>query len=69
VVLDETDGLPMACAARCDFLCLMFKRKLSELVGTLAQGKLEALSRALAVALELGDPGVTTSRPAGRAPA
>jgi hypothetical protein len=68
VVLDETDGLPKGCAARCDFLCLMFKRKLSELVGTLAQGKFEALSRALGVALDLGDPGAATSRP-GHAPA
>ena len=68
VVLDQADGFPRACAARCDFLCLMFKHKLSEFVGTLGAGKLEALNRALAVALDLGDMGATTLRP-GRSPA
>ena len=55
VVLDVEDGLPHECAIRCDFLTLMFKRKLTNFVGTLPGSKLKELNRALRYALELGD--------------
>ena len=55
VVLDVEDGLPHESAIRCDFLTLMFKRKLTNFVGTLSGNKLKELNRALRYALELGD--------------
>lgn len=53
VVLGPEDGLPHSCAARCDFLTLLFKAKLTHFVGTLSPAKVAALNRALASALEL----------------
>ena len=53
VVLGPDDGLPRACAIRCDFLTLMFKNKLTHFVSTLSAFKLVQLNRALAHALEL----------------
>ena len=53
VVLGTEDGLPRTSAIRCDFLTLMFKRKLSQFVATLSVTKLAQLNRALAHALEL----------------
>lgn len=53
VVLGPSDGLPRVSAARCDFLTLMFKRRLTDFVGTLTRAKVEELNRALAVALDL----------------
>ena len=53
VVLGLEDGLPRTCAIRCDFLTLMFKRKLTHFVSTLSAFKLAQLNRALAHALEL----------------
>jgi mRNA interferase MazF len=53
VVLGPDDGLPRASAARCDFLMLMFKRRLTDFLGTLSRPKIGDLNRALAVALEL----------------
>jgi mRNA interferase MazF len=53
VVLGPEDGLPRACAIRCDFLTLMFKRKLTHFISTLSAFKLAQLNRALAHALEL----------------
>jgi mRNA interferase MazF len=53
VLLGPEQGLPRMSAARCDFLTLMFKRKLTEFVGTLSGAKLSELNRALATALEL----------------
>jgi mRNA interferase MazF len=53
VLLGPEQGLPRTSAARCDFLTLMFKRKLTEFVGTLSGAKLPELNRALATALEL----------------
>ena len=47
------DGLPRTSAIRCDFLTLMFKRKLTHFVSTLSAFKLAQLNRALAHALEL----------------
>jgi mRNA interferase MazF len=56
VVLGPSEGLPRRTAMRCDFLALMFKRKLTRFVGTLSPAKLVELRRALTVALELDHP-------------
>jgi mRNA interferase MazF len=53
VVLGRNEGLPRTSAIRCDFLALMFKRKLTTLVGSLPPPKLAELNRALAIALDL----------------
>ncbi|MBI5543457.1 MAG: type II toxin-antitoxin system PemK/MazF family toxin [Deltaproteobacteria bacterium] len=53
VVIDELQGLRRRSAIRCDFLMLMFKRKLTRFVSTLPPAKLKELDRALAIALEL----------------
>lgn len=53
VVLGPDDGLPRTSAVRCDFLTLMFKRKLTQFVATLSPSKTTELNRALAVALDL----------------
>jgi mRNA interferase MazF len=55
VVLGIEDGLPHESSVRCDFLTLMFKRKLTHFVGTLSTEKVKELNRALRYALELGD--------------
>jgi mRNA-degrading endonuclease toxin of MazEF toxin-antitoxin module len=47
------DGLPRDSAIRCDFLTLMFKRKLTGFVATLSAGKQAELKRALTRALQL----------------
>lgn len=53
VVLGPDDGLPRTSAVRCDFLTLMFKRRLTQFVGTLSAEKMAGLNRALAAALGL----------------
>lgn len=53
VVLNREDGLPRESAIRCDFLTLMFKRKLTGFVATLSAAKELELNRALAYALQL----------------
>lgn len=53
VVLGVGDGLPRTSAARCDFLTLMFKSRLTQFVGTLSPEKVGELNRALRVALDL----------------
>ena len=53
VVLGPDDGLPRACAVRCDFLTLMFKSKLTHFVATLSRRKVADPNRALTHALEL----------------
>jgi len=53
VVIGIDEGLPRTSAVRCDFLALLFKRKLTAFVGTLSRRKLSDLNRALAVALDL----------------
>jgi mRNA interferase MazF len=53
VVLGVEDGLPRESAIRCDFLTLMFKRKLTRFAGALSAEKLRELNRALIYALEL----------------
>lgn len=53
VAIGADDGLPHGSSIRCDFLTLMFKRRLSTLVGRLRPGSLKELDQALAVALGL----------------
>jgi mRNA interferase MazF len=55
LALSSEDGLPRDSAVRCDFLTLMFKRKLSHFVGALSADKIKDLNRALQYALELRD--------------
>ncbi|MGE0131003.1 MAG: type II toxin-antitoxin system PemK/MazF family toxin [Blastocatellales bacterium] len=55
VIIGADDGLPHESSIRCDFLTLMFKRKLTHFVGALPTGKMKELNRALRYALELGD--------------
>ena len=54
VVVGPGEGLPRVSSVRCDFLALMFKRKLTTFVASLPPRKVEELNRALAVALDLG---------------
>jgi len=53
VVLGPEVGLPRNCAARCDFLMLMFKDKLTGFVGSLPPEKVRELDRALVCALDI----------------
>jgi mRNA interferase MazF len=53
VVVGPDEGLPRVSAVRCDFLALMFKRRLTTFVASLPPRKLAEVSRALAVALDL----------------
>ena len=55
VVLTSDDGLPHESTIRCDFLTLMFKRKLTHFVGMLSAEKIRLLNRALKHTLELKD--------------
>jgi mRNA-degrading endonuclease toxin of MazEF toxin-antitoxin module len=54
VMLGVEDGLPRDSSIRCDFLTLMFKRKLTHFVGRLTAKKLNELDRAVQYALGLG---------------
>ena len=53
VVLGAEDGLPHTSAIRCDFLTLMFKKKLTHFVASLSAERVVELNRSLAAALEL----------------
>ena len=53
VIVGPEEGLPRVSSVRCDFLALMFKRKLTQFVAALPPRKLEELNRAIAVALDL----------------
>jgi mRNA-degrading endonuclease toxin of MazEF toxin-antitoxin module len=53
VVIGPGEGLPRVSSVRCDFLALMFKRKLTTFVASLPPRKVEELNRALTVALDL----------------
>lgn len=53
VLVGVEEGLPKGSAIRCDFLTLLFKRKLTLFVSTLAAGKQRELSLALAYALQI----------------
>jgi mRNA interferase MazF len=55
VVVGPEDGLPRESAIRCDYLTLIFKRKLTGFVATLSQAKIAELNRALRYALDLHD--------------
>ena len=54
VAIGPEDGVPRQSAIRCDFLALMFKKKLTGFVATLAEGKQMELKQALLHALQLG---------------
>ena len=53
VVVGESDGIPHDSAIRCDFLTLMFKKKLTHFAGELSAAKLVKLDKALALALQI----------------
>ena len=51
VVVGPSDGLPVDCSIRCDFLALMFKSKLTGFVADLPRARMAELDDALARAL------------------
>jgi len=53
VTIGPAEGLPHTSAIRCDFLTLMFKRKLTQFIASLPSPKVEELDRALTIALDL----------------
>lgn len=53
VVVGREEGLRRESAVRCDFLTLMFKSKLAQLVSSLSGTKVREIDRALAYALQL----------------
>jgi len=53
VVVGVEDGVPRHSSIRCDFLTLMFKRKLTGFVATLSEQKQIELKQALAHALQI----------------
>lgn len=53
VAIGPEDGLPHDSAIRCDFLTLIFKRKLTGFVASLSDRKITALQKALQYALQL----------------
>ena len=53
VVLGPEHGLRHESAVRCDFLMLMFKRRLTRLAGSLSPAEMVELDQALALALGL----------------
>ena len=55
VLVGMEDGLPDDSSIRCDFLALLFKKKLTHFVATLPREKQAELNRALIYALQLGN--------------
>lgn len=53
VAVGPEDGLPRRCSVRCDYLTLLFKKKLAGFVATLTPQKMTELDRALRYALDL----------------
>lgn len=53
LVLGPEEGLPHASAVRCDFLILLFKRRLTDFVSTLGQARQDELGNALKYALKI----------------
>ena len=53
VLVGPDDGFPEESSIRCDFLTLMMKAKLKQLVATLSEQKQQQLGHALAYALQL----------------
>lgn len=56
VGIGPDEGLPHECAIRCDFLTLLFKRRLTRYVGRLGSRRIAELNAALAQALALAGP-------------
>src|SRR5438045_6463156 len=56
VLIGQDDGLPKESSIRCDFLTLMFKRKLTHFVCLLSAEKQMELTGALVYALQLDHP-------------
>jgi len=54
-VIGSADGMPRECSIRCDYLSLIFKKKLTGFVATLSAAKLIELNRALRFALDLDE--------------
>ncbi len=54
LVVGPDHGVPKTSAARCDFLCLMFKSKLTHYAGALDVERLRDLDRALGITLGIG---------------
>jgi mRNA-degrading endonuclease toxin of MazEF toxin-antitoxin module len=54
VIIGIEEGVPRQSSIRCDFLMLMFKKKLTGFVATLSDGKQMELKQALVHALQLG---------------
>ena len=53
VTVGSADGLPRESSVRCDFLTLMFKKRLTGFVSTLSPEKQMDLKRALSCALQV----------------
>jgi len=53
VIIGPDEGVPRESSVRCDFLMLMFKRKLTGFVATLSESKQVELVNALQEALQL----------------
>lgn len=53
VVIGPDDGMPRESSIRCDFLTLIFKRRLTHFVGTLSRGRQDELDSALVYALQV----------------
>ena len=53
LIVGPAEGVRRSSAVRCDFLALLFKRKLTTLVGCLSPAKETELDRALCIALDL----------------
>jgi mRNA interferase MazF len=53
IVIGPDEGVPRHSSIRCDFLTLMFKKKLATFVATLAADKQAELKQALTHALQL----------------
>ena len=53
VVIGVGDGIPRESSVRCDFLTLMFKRRLTQFVATLSAAKVKELNGALRHALDM----------------
>ena len=56
IILEPAQGVHHRSAVRCDFLMLMFKSRLTSLVGALSSTKLRDLDLALRIALDLEVP-------------
>lgn len=53
VVVEIEDGFSRKSTVRCDFLTLIFKKKLTDYIGVLSEVKIKELNSALSYALEL----------------